>query len=128
MSFRTDRNNNPTAFTTGIAEEALLVKGKDYEVGDAFPHPSLLFTARLLGDPIEITIRVIDKLGYYTGGGYPRWSYIQMPKFVWNMQSYAQKVKILAYHYKCEGGTELQHLFVQNISISVGDAISIKGD
>ena len=42
MLFRTDRNNNPTAFTTGIAEDALLVKGKDYEVGDAFPPPSLL--------------------------------------------------------------------------------------
>jgi len=128
MSFRTDRNNNPTAFTTGIAEEALLVKGKDYEVGEAFPHPSLLFTARLLGDPIEITIRVIDKIGYYTMNKTPRWTYIQMPKFVWDMQSYAQKVKILAYHYHCEGGTELAHLFVQNISIAVSDAIPLKGD
>lgn len=128
MSFRTDRNNNPTAFTTGIAEEAMLIKGKDYEVGETFPHPSLLFTARLLGDPIEITIRVIDRIGFRTSGGYPRWTYIDIhPKLVWDILSYGQKLQVLAEMYRNEGGTELKHLFVQNISIGVSDAIPLKG-
>ena len=34
--FRTDRNNNPTAFTTSVAAEAGLILGTDYAVGDPF--------------------------------------------------------------------------------------------
>jgi hypothetical protein len=128
MLFRTDRNNNPTAFTTGIAEEAGLIKGKDYEVGEIFPPPSRLNTAKLLGDPIEITIRVIDKIGFRTSGNYPRWAYIDVhPKLIWDIMSYGQKLQILAYMYKCEGGTEMEHLFTQDISVGVSDAIKLNG-
>src|SRR6185369_3515383 len=100
MSFRTDRNNNPAAFTTDIAKEAGLELNVDYCVGNKFPDPSNLYTAKLLGNPLEVTIKVIDKIGYYTKHGQPRWTYIAIPKFVWDMALYATKKKIIQFHYQ----------------------------
>ncbi len=111
MNFRTDRNNNPAAFTTDIAAAAGLVLGKDYEVGDKFPDPSNLHTAKLLGDPIQLTIRVIDAIGYYTKAGAQRWTYIAMPKFVWDALEPPLKKRVIAFHYQHEGGTALAGLF-----------------
>lgn len=108
---RTDRNNNPAAFTTQIAAQAGLKKGVEYEDGDPFPAPSKLVTARLLGDPIELTIRVIDKIGYVTSAGVPRWTYINIPKFVWSMLPYEVKRDIVGLHYKNEGGSAMKVLF-----------------
>jgi len=108
---RTDENLNPTAFTTDIAHQAGLIPHVDYDLGSPFPAPSKLITAKLLGDPIALTIRVIDAVGYYTHTGAPRWSYIQMPNFVWDMLSFDQKRKVIAYHYKMEGGTQMNGLF-----------------
>lgn len=108
---RTDDNNNPTAFTMDIAIQAGLIRDVDYTVGTKFPAPSNLITAKLLGDPIALTIQVIDKIGYYTHSGVPRWTYIQMPKFVWDMLNFEQKLEVIAFHYKNEGGTALQYLF-----------------
>lgn len=112
MSFRTDRNNNPAAFTTDIAKNAGLELNVDYCVGDKFPEPSNLYTAKLLGNPIEITIRVIDKIGYYTKTGQPRWTYIAVPKFLWDIATPEIKKKIIQFHYQHEGGTELAHLWL----------------
>ena len=109
---RTDVNRNPAAFTTDVAREAQLKLGIDYEVGSPFPPPSQLYTARLLGDPIDLTIKVIDKIGYYTRSGKPRWSYIAIPSFIWAGLSYEAKKDIVAFHYKNEGGTEMRSLFV----------------
>lgn len=127
-SFRTDRNNNPTAFTTDLAAEAGLVLGIEYENGDSFKgNLHIYYTAKILGDPIAITIKLIDKVGFHTAGGYPRWTYIDIkPKLVWDILSYGQKVQVIAYMYSQEGGTELAHLFVQNISIGVSDTLSLK--
>lgn len=111
MSFRTDLNNNPAAFTTDIARQAHLVLGTDYELGDPFPTPSKLITAKLLGDPIALTIRVIDEIGYKTSYGSPRWTYICIPRFIWLSLTPDQKRDIVGYHYQFEGGTDMKHLF-----------------
>lgn len=110
MSARTDRNNNPAAFTTDLAKQAGLVEGKDYVAGDPFPTGSLV-TAKILGDPIQTTIRLIDAVGYFTKMGIPRWTYISMPKFVWDALDAPTKKKVIGFHYQHEGGTEMKHLF-----------------
>jgi len=107
---RTDRNNNPAAFTVDIAKQAGLVEGVDYVPGDPFPTGNLV-TAKLLGDPIATTIKVIDKVGYYTKWGQARWTYIAMPQFVWSSLDAAEKKKVIAFHYAHEGGEEMKPLF-----------------
>ncbi len=113
---RTDANNNPAAFTTNIARQAGLIEGTNYVSGTSFDVPTsssmmTLYTARLLGDPVEITIRVIDAIGYYTHTGAPRWSYIAMPKFIWDSLSEPHKRDVIGFHYQHEGGTAMRHLF-----------------
>jgi hypothetical protein len=110
--FRTDSHNNPAAFTTDIAKQGGLVLGTDYTQGDPFTAGTMtLYTARLIGDPIELTIRVIDAIGYRTKAGATRWTYICLPKFVWKSLSYDQKRDVIGYHYLNEAGTEMRHLF-----------------
>lgn len=108
---RTDDNNNPAAFITQIAEQAGLIKGTDYVDGTPFPSPSNLVTAKLLGDPIALTTRVLDAVGYYTLAGNPRWTYIAIPKFIWKTLTADQKRDIIGFHYQHEGGTAMRHLF-----------------
>lgn len=112
--FRTDKNKNPTAFTTDIAHEAGLVEGTDYSQGDSFEVSGHeYFTACLLGDPLLLTIKVIDKLGFRVGHDpfKPRWSYINMPYQLWSELTVAQKVQVIGSMYECEGGTEMRELF-----------------
>lgn len=110
---RTDRHNNPTAFTTDVAKTAGLVEGKDYVVGDPFPNNPNLKTAKLLGDPIAQTIKVIDRIGFYTQSGKPRWSYVSSLSGAnnWKSLSYAQKKNVIAQMYKHEGGSALKQYF-----------------
>ena len=107
---RTDDNNNPTAFTTAIAENAKLVEGTDYVQGDSFSG-GVYYTAKLLGDPIEITKRVIDSIGFRTSNNYPRWTYINFPHFVWLSFTDQQKLDTIGFMYSQEGGTAMRHLF-----------------
>lgn len=107
---RTDRNNNPAAFTTDIAAQAGLSLNVDYIFGDTFPN-SKLFTAKLLGDPVTITIRVIDSIGYYTKTGGTRWTYIAIPTFIWNLMSFEEKRDVIGFHYQNEGGITMRSLF-----------------
>jgi hypothetical protein len=109
--FRTDQNNNPSAFTTDIAKQAGLVEGEDYVAGTPFPEPSGLVTAKLLGDPVQITIRVIDAIGFYTRSGARRWAYITIPTFIWKALSHDQKRDVIGFMYQREGGTEMNALF-----------------
>lgn len=119
--FRTDRNRNPTAFTTDLAAEAGLVLGKDYEQGDSFAAGArLLYTAKLLGDPLALTLKVIDEVGFYTQAGAHRWSYIAMPSWVWGKllsyevspsSIYSSKIDVIGAMYRVEGGTEMRNLF-----------------
>lgn len=113
---RTDTHRNPTAMTTDVAKEGGLTLGVDYQVGDPFtvPGPSgpiTLHTARLLLNPIELTIRAIDKASYYTHSGKQRWVYIAIPPKLWDQLTRDQKVSVIGFHYRHEGGTEMQNLF-----------------
>lgn len=109
---RTDKHNNPAAFTTDIAKQAGLVEGQDYTQGDPFTAGEhTYFTAKLLGDPIETTIRVIDAVGYQTKAGGARWTYINLPRFVWDSLTPELKRDVVGYHYQHEGGTEMRSLF-----------------
>ncbi len=112
-SMRTDRHNNPTAFTTDIAKLAGLKEGVDYTKGDSFSNGKY-FTAKLLGDPVAATIKVIDKIGFKTSSGGNRWSYTDsIPDTKrWNSLTYEQKKKVVAQMYQHEGGSALRKIFV----------------
>ena len=99
---RTDRHNNPTAFTTDIAKQAGLVEGVDYVAGDKFPNSNMK-TAALLGDPIETTIKVIDNIGFYTGSGNQRWTHTAIDKNTWDSMTYKEKSDVIKRMYNNEG-------------------------
>ena len=111
QGYRTDRHNNPTAMTIDVAKQGGLVEGVDYEVGDVFPDNPNLKTAKLIGDPIEKTIDVIDNIGFYTGSGSPRWTHTAMTEQEWDSLSYDQKKKVVMDMYQKEGGNELLSIF-----------------
>lgn len=126
--FRTDLNNNPTAFTTDLAREAGLVEGTDYVQGDPFVVGTTVYhTARLIGNPIAITIRLIDKLGFYTVMPHQRWTYIGLPYQVWLGLSYEWKVYTIGIMYQNEGGTQMKHYFpaVGQVNVGVSDTIGL---
>lgn len=109
---RTDRNRNPTAFTTDLAKQAGLREGIDYERGDPFPdNPPKFWTAKLRGDPVVLTIQVIDKLGFYNKQGAQRWTYIALPAFVWASLTPAERRQVIGWMYGREGGTDMKPLF-----------------
>jgi hypothetical protein len=111
--FRTDANNNPTAFTTDIAKEAGLDYLIEYQAGDPFiVNAHAYYTAKLIGDPIALTIKVIDKIGFYTVVPHQRWTYIAIPFKLWNELTLEQKKYVIGFMYQNEGGTEMKHLFV----------------
>lgn len=108
---RTDEHRNPTAFTTDIAKQAGLILHQEYEIGRAFADNPKMFTAKLLLNPIELTLRVIDKIGFYTKAGKKRWEYIAMPPFVWQALSREERVRVIGFMYGREGGTAMKQLF-----------------
>jgi len=109
---RTDEHRNPAAFTTDIAKQAGLVLGSDYEIGKPFDVSGHTFyTAKLLGDPVLTTIRVINKIGFYTHAGAQRWTYIGIPQFVWNKLDGDTRARVIGFMYQHEGGTEMRGLF-----------------
>lgn len=107
---RTDRHNNPTAMTTDVAKNGGLIEGVDYVKGDPFTTESgkTLYTAKLLGDPIDTTIKAIDNMSFTTGSGKNRWNYTdQIPganNEEWPNLSYEQKANVIKEMYKREGG------------------------
>ena len=121
--FRTDINNNPTAFTTDIAKEGGLLIDKDYTVGTAFKVPntnpnlvaSIYYTAKLLGNPLDLTIKIIDNIGFFTKTGNLRWVYIGIPFKLWQNLTLIQKQWVIGYMYNQEGGVAMQDLFPQEL-------------
>jgi hypothetical protein len=112
MSFRTDVCRNPAAITTDVAKEAGLKFNVEYAQGLSFTSDGVTYwTAKLLGDPVALTIRVIDAVGYYTKDGHPRWTYIAVPKFLWDSLEPPQKRDVIGFHYRNEGGVEMRSLF-----------------
>lgn len=109
---RTDRHNNPIAVTTAVCRESNLVAGKDYEEGDPFTVGNLtLYTARFLGDPIQLSLRVLDSATYFTHHGTPRWTYMCITPKLWKSFSDTQRKLTVAEHYQHESGTEMKGLF-----------------
>ena len=107
-TFRTDRHNNPTAFTVDLAKQAKLEPGVDYIPGDQFVGG---VTARILGDAVEVTSKLIDAVGFLTKAGSPRWAYITMPKFVWDALNADTRRRLIGWMYRHEGGTAMNHMF-----------------
>lgn len=113
---RTDENKNPTAFTTDVARDGGLILGTDYAQGTSFHDGTVLrYTAKILGDPLTVTIKLMDHAGFYTHSGNARWVYmdgpIGIPKRLWVAQTREQKVILIGILYAHEGGTEMKHLF-----------------
>lgn len=118
--FRTDRNNNPTAFTTSVAAEAGLILGTDYAVGDPFEAGGrTYFTAKLLGDPVALTIRVINAIGFRTAANVQRWAYISIPKFIWQRVNIGEQRDIIGAMYRAEAGVTMRPLFPNYDSYSI---------
>ncbi len=109
IGMRTDRNNNPTAMTTDVAKAGGLVEGVDFIKGDSFANGKYN-TAKLIGDPVDKTIKAIDKMGFQTASGQPRWTYINMPKSQWDALDKNGKRQVIATMYKNEGGSKLKSL------------------
>jgi hypothetical protein len=91
-----------------VAKNAGLKEGVDYVAGDPFPNNPNLRTAKLLGNPVATTIKVIDRIGLYTSDGRPRWSYVaSIPNAdKWQSLSYGQKVDVIDAMYKRENGAK----------------------
>ena len=117
--FRTDRNQNPTAFTTDIAHQGGLIQNTDYVQGDPFTvndpgfpgQTYTYYTAKLLGDPVALTIKVISNVDFYNRGGSQRWAYIGMPTFVWEALTPDQQRDVIGWMYQHEGGIAMKTLF-----------------
>jgi hypothetical protein len=107
---RTDRHNNPTAFTSDIAKQGGLIEGVDYISGDTFNNGRLA-TAVLIGDPVEQTIKVIDNIGFHTQSGKRRWSHTALSESRWNSLNYAQKADVIKKMYQREGNQGLLNNF-----------------
>ena len=110
--FRTDENNNPTAFTTDVAREGGLILGVDYKLGNPFTFDGkTYYTAHLLGNPIITTEALISKIGFYTNNGSLRWNYIGIPAGIWAGFTPLQKKQTIGFMYEREGGVAMKSLF-----------------
>jgi hypothetical protein len=104
MSTRADRNNNPTAMTTGVAKDGGLVFGSEYKTGDPFEAGGqTYYTAYLLGDPLALTLRVINQAGFRTKSNMQRWSYISLPDFVWHGLSQDVQIQVITLDVRARG-------------------------
>ena len=113
---RTDENLNPTAFITDVARTGGLVVDVDYTQGTEFKAGGQTYhTAKILLDPLVVTIKLMDHAGFYTRGGSARWVYsdgpIGIPHKLWMMLTHDQKVFLIGILYQHEGGTAMRHLF-----------------
>jgi len=113
--YRTDKHNNPTAFTESVALLGKLIPGTEFTQGDSFQSGGeTYYTAKLIGDPIELTIRVIDRIGFHTLGGKPRWVYpdfVGLPSFLWASFTFEQKRDVIGFMYRREAGVAMRGLF-----------------
>jgi hypothetical protein len=106
-----DRHNSPIRLTVALAKQAGLILGQDYACGDSYEaNGHTHYTARLLHDPIALSLIVIDRVGFY-GVKIPRWNYIAIPERVWGTFSDYQRILTLKSMYWAEGGTALNQLF-----------------
>jgi hypothetical protein len=95
-----------------LAQEGGLVEGTDYTQGDAFESGGrTYYTAKLLGDPVALTIKVIDEVGFYSEPPHARWNYIAIPHALWMSLNTIQKSYVIGWMYSQEGGVAMRNLF-----------------
>lgn len=100
---RTERNNNPTAMITDVAKSLWWVEGVDYVVWDSWKNNEwkTYYTAKLLWDPIDTTIKLLDnaaktwKWAFYTAGWKQRWTHTAMTDDAWLKLSNDQKKQVV---------------------------------
>jgi hypothetical protein len=113
---RTDRHKNPVAATTDVSRAGGLIGGIDFNNGDSFQvNDKTLYTALFLGDPIDLSIKLITNATFYTRDGHQRWSYIAIPPFLWNSLSQKEKIQVIFWMYKREGGAEMETMFKERL-------------
>ncbi len=127
---RAERNNNPTAMTTDMAKMLWWVLWQDYEIWDEFIwwDGKTYYTAKLIWDPIETTIRLIDRWianwidPFYRKNWQPRWSYIWtlwLSKSIWNKLNNEQKRTMVYKMLKHEwGNMDNMAYYVENANKS----------
>jgi hypothetical protein len=109
---RTERNNNPTAMTTDVAKSLWMVEWVDYVQWDSFKDKkrNTLYTAKLLGDPIQTTIDAFNAAAsrwtpiFYTQWWAQRRSHTAMSNEEWLALSDEQKAWVIAQMLQREGG------------------------
>lgn len=109
---RTERNNNPTAMTTDVAKSLWMVEWVDYVQWDSFKTKEwkTLYTAKLLGDPIQTTIDAFNAAAsrwtpiFYTQWWAQRWTHTAMSNEEWLALSDDQKAWVIAQMLQREGG------------------------
>jgi len=121
LRYRTDRHNNPVAATYSLflqaARKGPLEVGKDFERGEPFTAGGRrYYTARVLGDPIDVCIRLIDAVGFYTSRGQKRWDHTALPYEVWFGLDGYLRVYTIWHMYRREGGTVMRPLFQERLA------------
>ena len=117
---RTERNNNPTAMTTDYAKMLWWELGVDYEIWDSFISASgkTLYTAKLIGDPIETTIRLLDRaLANWNQNIFSGWTYAKklwLNNSVWANATPEEKRDIIYKMLKQEWGNMDNMLYYVN--------------
>jgi hypothetical protein len=107
-----DDNNSPTLFTVDVAVEGSLIEGQDYVQGSQCAEPFTKWHyAKLLGDGVAVTIRLLDHIGFYTNDCLPRWNHTAIPNFIWHGLQTAEKRDVVGFMYKHTGGTKMRGCF-----------------
>lgn len=110
-TMRTERNNNPTAMTVDVAKSLWWVEWVDYVQWDSFKtwDGRTLYTAKLIGDPIETTIKLLDnaanswKWAFYTKWWAQRWTHTAMSDKDWLALTPEQKQNVVLQMLQREG-------------------------
>jgi hypothetical protein len=110
-TMRTERNNNPTAMTTDVAKSLWWVEWVDYIQWDSFKtwDGRTLYTAKLIGDPIETTIKLLDnaasswRWAFYTKWWAKRWTHTAMSDKDWLALTPEQKQNVVLQMLQREG-------------------------
>ena len=110
-AMRTERNNNPTAMTTDVAKSLWWIEWVDYIQWDSFKtwDGRTLYTAKLIGDPIETTIKLLDnaasswRWAFYTKWWAKRWTHTAMSDKDWLALTPEQKQNVVLQMLQREG-------------------------
>ena len=123
-----ERNNNPTNMTVGFMEWAWAELGVDYEISEDFFWSGWkqLHYAKLIWDPVETTIRILDKAvaAWKNPFNTTSWSYINklwINTTKWKSMSQSEKAALINKWINYEGGKmENMAYYLGNWTASTG--------